>query len=87
MQRTNIYLDGEQTAALDRRAAELGVSRAEIIRRLIDDGLGRRSADRDSDLAAIASSAGAVADIDVIRTGRRDEARSRHLDRIGPRGA
>jgi metal-responsive CopG/Arc/MetJ family transcriptional regulator len=34
MTRTKIYLEDRQTAMLDRIAAEEGVSRAEVIRRL-----------------------------------------------------
>ncbi|MCU6551039.1 ribbon-helix-helix domain-containing protein [Klebsiella pneumoniae] len=35
MKRTNIYLDEEQTASLDKLAAQEGVSRAELIRLLL----------------------------------------------------
>ena len=38
MQRTNIYLDERQVEALDRLAQTEGVSRAEVIRRLLDRG-------------------------------------------------
>ncbi|RZH97134.1 CopG family transcriptional regulator, partial [Staphylococcus condimenti] len=36
MKRTNIYLDEEQTASLDKLAAQEGVSRAELIRLLLN---------------------------------------------------
>ena len=53
MQRTTIYLDEEQTAALDELAADQGVSRAEIIRRLLAEGLEGRTRDVTVDLAWI----------------------------------
>jgi Ribbon-helix-helix protein, copG family len=40
MKRTNIYLAEGQAAALDRVAAAEGVSRAELIRELIDRAIG-----------------------------------------------
>ena len=46
MQRTNIYLEDRQTAVLDRLAAEEGISRAELIRRILDRAL-QGSDDRD----------------------------------------
>lgn len=39
MKRTNIYLDEEQTASLDKLAAQEGVSRAELIRLLLNRAL------------------------------------------------
>lgn len=36
MNRTQIYLDEEQTARLDERAAEEGTSRSTVIRRAVD---------------------------------------------------
>ncbi|MDT0202649.1 CopG family transcriptional regulator [Nocardioides sp. AE5] len=39
MQRTNIYLEDRQTAELDRLAGEEGISRAELIWRLINRAL------------------------------------------------
>ncbi|HIZ37282.1 MAG TPA: ribbon-helix-helix domain-containing protein [Candidatus Ruania gallistercoris] len=62
MQRTTIYLDEEQTAALDELAADQGVSRAEIIRRLLAEGLAGRTRDVTVDLAWIEASFG-VAEI------------------------
>jgi hypothetical protein len=47
MQRTNIYLEDRQTAALDRRAALEGVSRAEVVRGLIDRWLDGETTTRD----------------------------------------
>ena len=40
MKRTNIYLAEGQAAALDRAAQAAGVSRAELIRELIDRAIG-----------------------------------------------
>ncbi|MEE9178917.1 MAG: CopG family transcriptional regulator [Acidimicrobiia bacterium] len=40
MGRTNIYLTEEQQKRLANRAIELGVSKSELIRRLLDEGLG-----------------------------------------------
>jgi len=63
-QRTNIYLEDRQTAALDRLAAEEGVSRAEVIRRILDRAL--EGGDRSSlagDHAKIDVTFGAAADM------------------------
>jgi Ribbon-helix-helix protein, copG family len=81
MKRTNIYLGEEQSAAVGDAARARGVSRAELIRQLIDSGLsGTGSADLETDLAAIAESFGAVADFDFLARAADD--RARHLDRI-----
>jgi metal-responsive CopG/Arc/MetJ family transcriptional regulator len=47
MKRTNIYLAEGQAAALDRVAEAEGVSRAELIRELIDRALGGHPGARD----------------------------------------
>jgi metal-responsive CopG/Arc/MetJ family transcriptional regulator len=80
MRRTNIYLDEEQTASLDRLAEQEGVSRAELIRRLIDRSLTGDDATRAADLAAIEESFGTVRDLEPAsrRAGDREE----HLARI-----
>lgn len=80
MQRTNIYLDEAQCAALDERAAAEGVSRAELIRRLLDRALAGNDDDRAGDLAAIDASFAAVDVTDLAPRGR-DE-RAAHLERI-----
>ena len=82
MRRTNIYLGEEQSAAVEDAARVRGISRAELIRQLIDSGLsGTGAADLESDLSAIAESFGAIADSgDFIARGEDD--RARHLDRI-----
>jgi hypothetical protein len=62
MKRTNIYLAEGQAAALDRAATAEGVSRAELIRELIDRAIGGHpGADLAADLAAISDSFGILA--------------------------
>lgn len=85
MQRTNIYLGTEQCAALDHLAAEEGVSRAELIRRLLDAALAGRGDDTAGDVAAIDESFGALADADPVD--RMADERSAHLDRMWRLGA
>ncbi|HEY2315042.1 MAG TPA: CopG family transcriptional regulator [Streptosporangiaceae bacterium] len=82
MRRTNIYLGEEQSAAVEDVARARGISRAELIRQLIDSGLsGTGSADLEADLSAIAESFGTVADSeDFIARGPDD--RARHLDQV-----
>ena len=81
MQRTNIYLDEEQARALDEAARAQGVSRAALVRRLIDRGLGRTDTDRESDLAAIEASFGVVTGHEWSLRRGTDE-RAEHLDRV-----
>jgi metal-responsive CopG/Arc/MetJ family transcriptional regulator len=80
MRRTNIYLDEEQTATLDRLAEQEGISRAELIRRLIDRALTGDDASRAADLAAIEDSFGTVRDLESAS--RRADDREEHLARI-----
>ena len=40
MERTNIYLTEEQHKRLGDRAGQIGVSKSELVRRLLDEGLG-----------------------------------------------
>lgn len=40
MQRTNIFLTDEQQKRLQHRAAEEGISKSRLIRRILDDALG-----------------------------------------------
>lgn len=80
MTRTNIYLEDRQTAILDRLAAEEGVSRAEVIRRLIDRALAGRDDDLAADLAAIDESFGALGDANIPARGAGD--REEHLARM-----
>ena len=85
MQRTNIYLEERQTEALDRLAAGEGVSRAEIIRRLLDRALAGQDDSLEVDLMAIDRSFGVLAEIDLPdrRVGEREE----HLARIWQAGS
>lgn len=80
MKRTNIYLDEVQTASLDKLAAQQGVSRAELIRQLLDRALNNTDDDLASDLTAIGDSFGVLADMDSPDRG--PGAREAHLDRI-----
>lgn len=71
MKRTNIYLAEGQAAALDRLAEAEGVSRAELIRELIDRSIGRQAgADLAADLTAINDSSG-------VLTGQEEFSRAR----------
>lgn len=80
MRRTNLYLDERQTAALDQVARAEGVSRAEVVRRLIDRGLASKSTDLDDDLAAIDASFGTMPEVGP--RGREPDERAAHLDSI-----
>ena len=80
MKRTNIYLDEGQTASLDRLAAQQGVSRAELIRRLLDRALSSTGDDLASDLTAIRASFGALRDAETPPRSPGD--REDHLDRM-----
>lgn len=79
MQRTNIYLEDRQTAVLDRLAAEEGISRAELIRRILDRAL-QGSDDRDADLARLDFAFGATVEIDLPQ--REPGDRERMLDEL-----
>jgi metal-responsive CopG/Arc/MetJ family transcriptional regulator len=81
MNRTNIYLDEEQARSLDEIARAQGVSRAALIRRLIDRSLGQSDGDLESDLAAIEASFDVLSgDEDFL--GRGADQRSQHLDSL-----
>ena len=80
MQRTNIYLEAEQCDALDELARARGVTRSEVIRQLIDQGLGHAGSDLAADLAAIEASFGVLAEEDHWESVRGPDERSRHLD-------
>lgn len=62
MNRTNIYLEPRQTEALDELARLDGVARAEVVRRLLDEGLAERRGRLEHDLCGIEESFGALAD-------------------------
>ncbi|MFZ1178648.1 MAG: CopG family transcriptional regulator [Mycobacterium sp.] len=80
MKRTNIYLDEGQTASLDRLAEQEGVSRAELIRQLLNRALTSADDNLASDLKGIDDSFGTLRDLDlpVRRPGGREE----HLARV-----
>jgi hypothetical protein len=81
MKRTNIYLGEGQAEALDRAAQAAGVSRAELIRELIDRAIGGHpGADLTADLAAIEGSFGILAGEESFARGR-DE-RMTYLERL-----
>jgi hypothetical protein len=81
MHRTNIYLTDEQVALLDLRAEAEGMSRAELIRKLLDQLLHTDSDRLGADLAAIDVSFGRLVDVE-IDLDRTDGARGAHLERI-----
>ena len=82
MRRTNIYLSDEQTSALDEASRAQGVTRAELVRRLIDRGLGaENSADLEADLAAIRGAFGVAPEAQPA-VSRDADARARHLDQL-----
>ena len=85
MHRTNIYLEERQTAALDEVARREGVTRAEVVRRLIDQGLAEGSAVLERDLEAIEASFGVLAADDAPGPERTRSARQDHLDRLWDR--
>ena len=60
--RTTIYLEPGQTEALDELARHDGVARAEVVRRLVDEGLAERRGRLERDLLAIRESFGALAE-------------------------
>jgi hypothetical protein len=79
--RTNIYLEEEQARSLDEVARSQGISRAALIRQLINRGLDQRDGDLESDLAAIVASFNVLAgDEDFLERGA-DE-RSTHLEKV-----
>jgi hypothetical protein len=81
MKRTNIYLAEGQAAALDRVAQAEGVSRAELIRSLIDRAIGGNAgADLTADLAAIDGSFGILSEREAFSRSR--DQRADYLDRL-----
>jgi hypothetical protein len=81
MNRTNIYLDEGQARSLDEAARAQGISRAALIRRLIDRGLDQSDSDLESDLAAIEASFNVlVGDEDLLDRG--SDERSRRLEKV-----
>ena len=81
MKRMNIYLAKEQAAALDRVAEAKGISRAELIRGLIDRAIGGHAgACLGADIAAISDSFGVLAGQEAFSRTR--DHRMDHLDRL-----
>jgi len=80
MRRTNIYLGEEQTASLDLLAKQEGVSRAEVIRRLLDGALAGTDRTVDVDVSAIEDSFGVLRDLEAPT--RAQGAREQHLAQI-----
>lgn len=80
MQRTNIYLEARQTRELDRIAAEEGISRAEVIRRLLDRALEGGHEDAARTRSAIDLSFGVLADVESPQ--REPGGREEHLNRV-----
>lgn len=78
MQRTNIYLEERQTAALDRLAADQHVSRAQVIRQILDRALGTTD-DMAADLAAIEQTFGAAVGASFSAPDRGAGERESHL--------
>ena len=69
MRRTNIYLEDRQTEALDRIASQLGVSRAQVVRDIVDRTLGGEDRDIAAGIDAINRSAGALAGMERVERG------------------
>jgi hypothetical protein len=87
MKRTNIYLDDEQLRALDDRASGEGISRAELIRRMIDralDGDGDRSTRRRAFEHALDATFGILKGDPDYQPARwePDDERTRYLDEL-----
>lgn len=80
MKRTNIYLDEQQTASLDKLAEQQGVSRAELIRKLLDGALSNSDDNLEADLNAIGESFGALRDVESPE--RRPGSREEHLNQM-----
>ncbi|TGO04995.1 ribbon-helix-helix domain-containing protein [Serinibacter arcticus] len=85
MLRTNIYLEARQTEALDELARAAGVTRAEMIRRVVDRALAGASGAEESALAAIDLSFGAVTAVEVAERG--PDERAAHLAALWGRDA
>lgn len=84
MRRTNIYLTDEQRQRLDARARAEGVSRAELVRAVLDRALDEGGSDLlESDLAAIDGSFGTMTEAFSVE--RRDGAREDRLRRLAER--
>lgn len=83
MRRTNIYLADDQCTALDELARSSGISRAEAVRRLIDEAIASDRRDLQGDLAAIEESFGTLREDVVFDRGV--DGRARHLEALATR--
>lgn len=82
MRRTTVYLREAQRAALAEVSRSRGISRAKLIRELIDSGISKASqADLGADLAAIEESFAVLEDGDEF-VARGPDDRDRDLDRV-----
>ena len=81
MNRTNIYLTDEQRERLDQRAQAAGMSRAELIRQILDRDLFGDQERLAGDLAAIEESFGALAG-ESLELDRADGDRVAHLEHV-----
>ena len=79
MQRTNLYLEERQTRALDQLAVEAGVSRAEMVRRILDRALAGGDDALTADLGAIDISYGCLASVELDSPVREPDERAEHL--------
>ncbi|MGL5817165.1 MAG: CopG family transcriptional regulator [Phycicoccus sp.] len=86
MNRTNIYLTEQQVDRLDARARVEKVSRAELIRQVIDRALDGDADRLEADLTAIDFSFAALRDA-AVDIDRDDGARGAHLARIAALGS
>jgi len=85
MKRTNIYLEEAQVTRLGDLSRARGISRAELVRRLVDAAVGPGPAENlADDLAAINDSFGVLRDEGDFLSRGPDE-RARHLARISRR--
>lgn len=83
MRRTNICLEDEQSRLLDQLARDQGVTRAEVIRRMLDRELRGRGGPLGQDLDAIDEAFGALgAGRGAEVPARGEDSRQRHLDRL-----
>jgi len=82
MKRTNIYLEERQTIILDRLASEQGVSRAEIVRSLLDKALPEQGESVAAGVAAINDSFGVLRDAEFNPLEREVDARGQHLNHV-----
>ena len=80
MNRTIVYLDETQARALSDAARAQGVSRAALIRRMIDRGLAQAEESLDADLAAIEATFNVGIDDDTLERGTGE--RARHVEHL-----